>query len=326
MSVLSKLLKLLAYLLATGGIVVVSVLIFLYIDAHRDRDSWLAQRHGLLVHANVEAEVAESPLSSERVRLRSDTGLEVSVRVLRPSAPVTPVPVLLVLGGHRTGADAVELFDGADDLAIVALNYPYEGPARPRGFVENMAALPSMREAFLDVSPALSLTVDWVLQQPWSDARRVVLAGVSLGVPFAATAAARDQRISALMLVHGAADNRKWMRHNIALRADLGPLLSPASYVFDWLAYGPLHDTPKHVAMLSPRTVIIVGAREDERSPPGQTESLFASAGEPRKLLWTEGRHVQPGRREIIEGLMTILRKELPGLHNATNSRATEDR
>jgi fermentation-respiration switch protein FrsA (DUF1100 family) len=65
------------------------------------------------------------------------------------------------------------------------------------------------------------------------------------------------------------------------------------------------------VAAVSPRPVLIVGAREDERIPAGQTELLYESAGEPKKLRWTDGRHVQPGRTEVIEQLMRIVDEEL---------------
>ena len=58
----------------------------------------------------------------------------------------------------------------------------------------------------------------------------------------------------------------------------------------------------------------LIGARDDERTPAGQTEALFAAAGEPKVLRWTEGQHVEPGRPEVIRQLLSIAYEELPHL------------
>ena len=78
------------------------------------------------------------------------------------------------------------------------------------------------------------------------------------------------------------------------------------------LAYGPTFDTAKNVAQFSPRPVIVIGAREDERTPAGQTEALYNAAGEPRTLRWTEGQHIQPGRAQIVADLLRIADEVLP--------------
>ena len=292
-------------LLALGG------LAWLYADAQRDRGDWFAERHGRLA-GSAREELASAPaLVASRVRLESTSGLAVTLRVLRPRDATGALPVLMLLGGHRTGADAVELFDDVGSRIVVALDYPYDGPFRTRTLASTLGAVPAIRRAFLDAAPAIWLATDWLLTQEWADPERIALAGVSLGVPFAATAAAHDERIAALVLVHGAADNRAWIAQNIARRADLGPLLGPAATVANWLVYGDLHDTDRHVAMLSPRPVVIVGAREDERVPAGQAEMLFEAAGEPRRLRWTAGRHVQTGRKDVVDELLALADEEL---------------
>jgi fermentation-respiration switch protein FrsA (DUF1100 family) len=138
------------------------------------------------------------------------------------------------------------------------------------------------------------------------------MVGASLGVPFAATAAARDERLSGLLLVHGAADNRLWLEKNVAGRIGFEFLQPVTATLLHWLAYGPVFETMEHVAAVSPRPVLIVGARNDDRTPDGQTEALFDAAREPKILRWTAGRHVEPGRSEIIEELLRIADEELP--------------
>lgn len=220
--------------------------------------------------------------------------------------------MLLILGGHRTGSDAVELFGNVGRRAVVALDYPYDGPERVKGFGPVVKTIPLARQAFLDTPPAVSLVVDWLLEEPWVDAAQLVIVGASLGVPFAATAAARDDRIKGALLVHGAADNRLWLEAQVARRIDTKFMHRPLATILYWLAYAPALNTPERVAQISPRPVLIIGARHDERTPAGQTELLFAAAKEPKLLRWTGGRHIQPGRNEVVRELLRIADEELP--------------
>lgn len=301
-----------AYALGTLVLAAILLLAWLRWDATRPRDDWWAARQGSLTGATAETLPTGGDTLAAAVRLRSDTGLEVGLRVLRPVESAGALPVMVILGGHRTGRDAVELIRDVSDRAIVALDYPYDGPHRIRGLRQTLAALPEIREAFLDTPPALSLALDWLYRQSWVDRERVVMIGVSLGVPFAAAAAARDRRFTALAVIHGAGDNRRWLAVNLSRRVDAGIFEGFLATVLNWLAYGPAYDTPRYVAAVSPRPVLIVGAREDERVPSGSTERLFEAAREPKTLRFTDGLHVGPGRREIIEELLAIADEELP--------------
>lgn len=116
------------------------------------------------------------------------------------------------------------------------------------------------------------------------------------------------------MLVHGAADNRLWLEVEVARRIDTEILHSPLATILYWLAYGPVLDTSENIAAVSPRPVLIIGAREDERTPYSQVELLFETAHEPKHLRWTDGKHIQSNRKEIIAELLRIADEELPFL------------
>lgn len=306
-----RLLKAGFYVLLTLVLALTTALTLLRWEAGRSREAWFDSRHGQLQSAEIEPPEVTESVQSTSVRLTSDSGLRVSFRVVR-AAGGGRLPVLLVLGGHRTGSSAVEFFGEVERRAVVALDYPYDGPQKLRGVADWFGAIPLIRQAFLDMPPAISLVLDWLHEQPWVDRDEIVMVGVSLGVPFAATAAARDRRLNGLVLMHGAADNRRWLELNIGRRMDLG-LMEPAmATLAHWLAYGPVFDTAKRVAAVSSRPVVIVGARNDERMPDGQTELLFEAAREPKILRWTDGAHVDPGREDIIEELLQIAREELP--------------
>ena len=278
------------------------------------RDDWFTERHGQIESITAGESMNQYGQLSESVRLISDSGLQVTFRAIREVQYDAPLPVLIVLGGYRTGSDAVELFGDVDDLAIIGVSYPYDGPEKVKDVIPVAKMIPPVRRAFLDTTPAVSLILDWLYEQSWVDRKRVIIVGASLGVPFAATAAARDERITGLVLIHGAADNRLWLEIEVARRIDLKLMNYPLATIMHWLAYGPALDTRKHIATVSPRPVLIVGARDDERTPTEQTELLFEAAGHPKRLRWTRGQHVETDRNEIIEELLRITDEELPFL------------
>ncbi|MEX2496699.1 MAG: hypothetical protein WD448_11455 [Woeseia sp.] len=287
-------------------VAVAASLVWLRWEAGQPRERWFTERQGEVRSVSVEPVIAGQGQAAQSVQLESDSGLQIFLRVIRDTVHDEPLPVLVVLGGHRTGSAAVELFGEVGERAVVALDYPYDGPERIRGLSQFGQALPQIRQAFLDTPPAVSLVVDWLIEQPWVDRGQILMVGVSLGVPFATTAAARDERLSGLLLVHGAADNRLWLEQNLSRRLDAGFLQPALATVLHWFVYGPLFDTEEQVAAVSPRPVLVVGARDDERTPEGQTMVLFEAAREPKMLRWTEGQHVGPGRGDIIDDLLRI--------------------
>ncbi len=300
----------LALLLAALG------LLWLRVESHRPQEAYMDARKGQLLGAEVQVTGAGTARENQSVTLTSTSGLSLFVRVLRDGRSATPRPVLMILGGHRTGRDAVDLFETADDYAVVALDYPYEGRERVRGARQVLQTLPLARQAFRDTPPAVSLALDWLDQQPWAG-DQTVLVGASLGVPFAAKAAARDARIDGVLLVHGAADNERWLTLQVARRMDSTWLHKPLGTLLHWAAYGPTFDTAANVARVAPRPVLVIGARSDERTPPDEVKALFAAAGQPKRLRWTDGLHVEPDRTDVLDQMMAIAQQELPFLLGA---------
>ena len=311
---IARLRSVLIYLMLAAVLAITLSLTWLRWESNRPRDEWFTERQGRIESVAIERSITVHGQLSESVSLLSDSGLRVSFRVIRNEEHHAPLPVLVVLGGHRTGSHAVELFGDVGDRAVVGVDYPYDGPDRVKGIMPIVTTIPLARQTFLDTTPAVSLIFDWLVEQDWVDRNRMVIIGASLGVPFAAAAAARDRRITGLMLVHGAADNRLWFQVQVARRIDAEFLHYPVATVLNWLAYGPLFDTGKNIAAVSPRPVLIIGARHDERTPAGQTEVLFAAAHDPKRLRWTAGQHIGPDRHDVVEELLRIAEEELPFL------------
>ena len=294
------------------SLIVVAALTWLWWDAGKSLQPWFASRAGELASVVVNESGVSHGQKSELLTLTSSSGLAVTLRAIRKPGANQPLPVLLILGGHRTGSDAAKLFGDVGSRAIVAMDYPYHGAEKVKGLLPIARTIPLARKAFRDTPPAISLTLDWLMSQSWVDTNQVIIVGASLGVPFAAHGAARDLRIRGALLVHGAADNQLWLEAQVARRIDSKLLHRPLATIIHWLAYGPTFDTARNVALIAPRPVLVIGARDDERTPRGQTEQLFAVAGDPKWLRWTEGAHIDPRRPAILQELLRIADEMLP--------------
>ena len=221
---LKALRKLLLVVVLPIALLITAALIWLRIDASRPLNAYFDARQGALGGVEVLESRVDGGQVDRLLEIRSDSGLRVRARVVRPSFADDRLPVLIILGGHRTGSDAVDLFGDVGAKAVVALDYPYEGPQKVRGIGQIIDALPLARRAFRDTPPSVSLVVDWLVREDWADSERLV----------------------------------------------------------------------------------IVGATEDERTPPAQTEALFRAAKQPKLMRWTDGRHVQPDRAEIVGELLRV--------------------
>lgn len=288
-----------------------AALAFWIADMRSEQRERLVARHGTIAEVSHAAKrmTAEGYLD-ETLTLTADTGLSVDVRVRRPAAETgRRLPVLLVLGGHRTGRDAVELAGAPDGLVYAAIDYPYEGSHRLRGGWQILRAIPGIQQAFMDTPPALSLALDWLLAQPWADPARTELVGVSLGVPFVAAAGALDERFRRVWLIHGAGNNHAWLEHNLREDFPVDWQRAVMTEVFYTLIYAETFRTARWVQAIPPRPAVIIAAREDERLPPAALEPLPAvAAREPAvDLLWTDGLHIDPDRPEVIRQLLDLV-------------------
>ncbi|MGH8221343.1 MAG: alpha/beta hydrolase family protein, partial [Woeseiaceae bacterium] len=277
---------------------------------YRVHDDYFIEHSGTLVQKHVvDASIRSDGTRIIDVDLRSNSGLTVSMRVLLPPEAATQqVALLLMLGGHRTGKGAVDLIDEPRGIAYAAIDYPYSGRHRLAGFRQVVAAIPGIQSAFLDTPPALMLALDWLLRQPWADPGRAELVGASLGVPFAAVAGALDQRFTRIWLVHGAADNYLWVMHAVGHGIDNELLRGLAARMALLLVYGNSFRTDEWIREIPPRRLGIIAARDDERVPEAAIAAfVHAAESEHVQLIWTEGRHVDPGRDDELGQLIDIV-------------------
>ena len=287
---------------------ILALVVVMWLGSHLlPRHAHFVERRGTLVEATVTVDSPREPaLANELVHVRAETGLAVAFRVLRPAAGDAPRPLFVLLAGHRTGRNAVDVVGPQHDIAIAALDYPYEGPEKIRSLRQAIVELPGIQRALLDTPPAASLALDWLITQSWVDPDRVELVGVSLGTPFAAVAGALDPRFRRVWLVHGGADHREWLDGALRDKNSSPALRSAAASLGYLLAHGASFDTDYWVPRIAPRPVVVIGARNDETLTSANIEDLFNAAGEPRQLYWTEGGHITTRRPEVVREVLAI--------------------
>lgn len=293
-------------------------------DHLRPRDASLSAPRRPIATVRLGSIEVHDGFVGQTVRVTDRDGRAVDFRVVRPARPDRPLPLVVILGGLETGSHAVDLVGDPGRMAVAALEYPYAGPRHPRGWREVLATVPLAQQALLDTPPAVSLAVDWLTRQPWIDRRRIELVGVSLGVPFAAAAGALDHRFGRVWLIHGAAGNRDLFEHSLCSRIASPFLRARAADLLYLLSYGPTLEPARWVPRIAPRPVIVIGAADDERLPREGTEALFAAARPPRELLWTQGRHLEPGRAAILGEIVTLVRRRLASVRPAAPDRAAD--
>ena len=215
-------------------------------------------------------------------------------------------PLLLILGGYRTGEQAAMLVEDTRGTVVAAMAYPYDGPVNIKGLAV-LKYVPRIRRALLDTPPAVQLALDHLLSRSDVDPTRVELVGVSFGSFFAAVAAVLDQRVTRLWLIHGAGQPHTLFEHSLERSVPHRAPRAVVAAVANVLAAGPRLAPELWVPQVAPRPVIMINALDDERLPREAVEALYASAREPKEQIWLTGQHVQPNRQEVVRQLVDVV-------------------
>lgn len=286
----------------------VGVVLTVWGERYRGRDflPWFENHKGELASVT-ETELASSPgFHLLQVRLTDDRGLEVEGHLRAPADGDGQHPVLLILGGVRTGKRTVDHLGNTGDWLVLALDYPYEGPRSGLTRREFIAALPAMRRAMLDTVPAGMLAMDYLWQREDVNRDRIVLAGGSFGALFAPALGAADHRVCGVGIFFGAAELGALIDANLDLSWPLKPLAT-------WLGsvlVSPLEPL-KYVGRISPRPVFMLNGTEDPAMPERCSRALHEAARAPKTVRWLPVGHVNVRspefHRQVVDEFTTWL-------------------
>jgi hypothetical protein len=269
-----------------------------------DPEPGMLARRGTLASVEEQWTRSAGGYRTQGLRLESTSGLAFEMALKRPlQDPHARRPLVVLLGGHRTGRDAVELVEDTGGTVLAALSYPYDGNHGVKGLAV-LAAAPAIRRAVLDTPPAAMLALDWLLVQPFVDPARVELVGVSLGAPFAVIAGALDPRFGRVWSIHGAGEPARLIEHNLVRRLPFAPLRGLVVRAAAAAGCLPRLAPERWVARIAPRPFVMINGSDDDKLPPECVGALWAASRPPAELSWVEGGHVRPKKEELVRELV----------------------
>ncbi|MFO7767668.1 MAG: hypothetical protein R6W82_01745 [bacterium] len=294
------------------------------LPAWKDPAAFFTARRSVRWEARIDSTWQEGPLVQQSLRisgfLEEDPPAEHRPPVAfdayysRPAGTEDPVVAMVVLGGIRTGRDAIRIIGDRPSVgrvgAFLTMDYPYSGPRSFRG-IEMLPWVPRVREALFDGVEAVRLALDFLEAQPEVDPARMVLLGGSLGAFYVVDAGALDSRPAAIVSFMGGGDLTALLESNLRAGGHVPTrLLSVPLAAYLGLLVRPLEPT-RLAHRMSPTPYLQVSATDDERIPRENARLLFEAASEPKRIHWMEGEHVLPHRDEIIEEMVRIALDEL---------------
>jgi len=280
----------------------------------RDPLPYFMERRSAIATVHEQESVVVGGSQLQTVRLVAKSGLAVDLTVRREvSSGVRRLPLVVVLGGHVTGAEAARLVGETPGVMVTAVSYPFSGDPRTSksAFLRD---IPRIRSAFLDTPPALMLALDYLLARPDVDPTRVEGVGVSLGAPFITIAGALDTRFTRVWAIHGSGGSYVPLEANMRRTIGFGPVRALAAGVANVIIAGPRLAPELWVSRIAPRAFIMVNATEDERLPRSAVDALYQRAAHPKEQIWMPGGHVH-GDAPTIQRLVEIVfrRVSAPG-------------
>ncbi|MCA8981676.1 MAG: hypothetical protein H6831_04920 [Planctomycetes bacterium] len=271
-----------------------------------DRSPRILERHGTLEGFSSGPELAVGDHLDQDLLLLSSSGLEVELLVRRPAGVTDPAPLVLLLGGLNTGKAAARLVEANRPVVVAALSYPTE--LRKIGTDLGLFAdVAEARRAILDTPAAVMLALDHLVEQPFVDASRIELVGVSLGAPFAVVAGAMDPRVRRVWSIHGGGDPTAMIAKGLEPHVSFGPARWAVANLAARLAHASSIAPERWVGRIAPRPFVMVNAEHDERIPRACVDALYEAAGEPRELIWDPGAHIDVDREARLRGLTELV-------------------
>ena len=236
----------------------------------------------------------------------STEGERIQITVSLPAhVPARPMPVLILLGGLRTGQNSVKNVPQPGDNVIIGYEYPIEKK------IDHSPAIlwkaKALRRAVLQIPGQVTAIIRWARSQPWTDPERISVLGFSLGALFlpAVHRLARDQNLplGPAIMAYGGADiagllsyhlkeGPQWSRDLIA--ALVAAVLRPV-------------EPALHLPHLRGEFLLISGAN-DSLVPEASAHLMQQLTPQPNTVIRLEGGHIDGRKSELAQRIVAISR------------------
>ncbi len=236
----------------------------------------------------------------------SAEGEKVQITVSLPAhAPARPMPVLILLGGLRTGQNNVKYVPQPGDNVIIGYEYPIDKKIRRGPAIVWKAA--ALRRAVLQVPGQVTAIIRWARSQPWADPERISVLGFSLGALYLPTVhrMAREQgfALGPAILAYGGADIAALLSH----RLEQGPRWSRDLIAAVVAAVLRPVEPALHLPHLRGEFLLISGA-DDLLVPEASSELFQRLTPEPKTVVRLEGGHIRGRKDELAQRIVAISR------------------
>jgi hypothetical protein len=143
---------------------------------------------------------------------------------------------------------------------------------------------------------------------------------VSLGAPFVTIVGSMDGRISRVWAVHGSGGSFAPLEASLKRSIGFAPLRYAAAGAANVIIAGPRLAPERWAAGIAPRPFVMVNAADDERLPKDAVDRLFASAAQPKELIWMPGGHIH-GDAPTIQRIVEIVMRRIAVPEGASGPR-----
>ena len=224
-----------------------------------------------------EGETAQQPeFTAKAMSYASPGGDRVPGIVLLPKAKAT-APRAGVIFMHGAGGSRVDFLGDASELAkegavALTIDSPFSRSESEQVRAGSVAP-DTAHELMVQNVKDLLRGLDVLVEEYDVDPERLAVVGYSMGVQQAATAAALDDRVRAVVLIAG--------------RANPSRTPGDAGWARQFRSIDTVHFAPE----LAPASVLVQGGERDTIVPRAELEELYGAASEPKELRWYDSGH-----------------------------------
>jgi dienelactone hydrolase len=217
--------------------------------------------------------------------------------------PAEGLPVVVILGGYRTGRKALNHIPDPGPNAVVTYEYPLNKETWDEG--SWLAKIVKGRRAMHAVPDQVLAIVRWARAQPWAEAERTSVLGYSLGALFVPVAYRRAQtygeRLGPGIMAFGGAHLRPIIRANLRMKPAFARGLAA------WLASAALRslEPARHLPHLRGE-FLLINAKDDERIPVTSVEAMQALTPEPKTVVNLSSGHLTPRDQKLMTEVVRL--------------------
>lgn len=276
-----------------------------YCRYFEDHDRLLSEAYLPMKSSNVVYDSEDSSAVLYNVTLSRDgkRDLECMMRIPKSEPPYA---IMVLLGGLRTGKNAVRYIDSSgrsQEFIFISLDYPYSGNKDRIPPMEVIKTVPEIRNAILDTHGAVSTIIDFALTLSGIDQNKVFVTGVSFGSFFAVSAGSGDARVKGVASLYGGGNLRRLITANLKFNPKI--LRTISGYLASMMLR-PVEPLER-VRDISPRHFLIINGTGDARIPELSATELYEAAGEPKKLVWLGSEHFDKAQTELTQMLIGLV-------------------